>query len=572
LILNKLKKTIYRTGVVLFVLVSSLNVSFAVITVPTPNLFDPGRVSRELQGPLFQTPNAVSSLPRPETKPTPAQLQMQKIRFVLTQIILEGNTVFSAADLRPLYSASLNKTISLADLQTIADAITKKYRESGYILSRAILPPQSIKKGIVRIQIIEGFISNVTISGNPGKVKSLIQKYGEQIQQSKPLDLKVLEHYSLLANDLPGISVKAVLTPSKTMPAGADLNLVVDKQRGAAAVYYDNYGTRYLGPNETTVTGNLYSLFAPGDNNQARVVVSSRTNEMQFGELTHIQPIGTQGMTWTFDANYTQTRPQFTLSAFDIVGRSVQGYTDWVYPFMRTRAQNLFGHTLLSYQNVNSTILGGPFYQDRFRTMIIGGSYNLLDHWQGINTAALDFEHSFPFFGAHDHFYQSRPKGQTIYSKLNLSLSRLQGLGGRYSLYVAVHGQYTQNILLSTPQFGFGGPDYGRAYDPSEIVGDKGAAGKVEFRIDTSPERRFLQTVQYYIFYDAGIIWNLDKVDLPGRQSATSTGVGARFLFIPQLSGNLFIAKPLSRPVATMVLLGRNGTSSRIFFQLVLGS
>jgi hypothetical protein len=66
------------------------------------------------------------------------------------------------------------------------------------------------------------------------------------------------------------------------------------------------------------------------------------------------------------------------------------------------------------------------------------------------------------------------------------------------------------------------------------------------------------------------VIWNIDKVNLPGKQSATSTGVGARFNFMPHLDGEMFIAKPLTTPDATLLALGENGKAARGYFQIIL--
>jgi hemolysin activation/secretion protein len=146
----------------------------------------------------------------------------------------------------------------------------------------------------------------------------------------------------------------------------------------------------------------------------------------------------------------------------------------------------------------------------------------------------------------------------------------LQGLSPRFSLYVTLHGQYSTQPLLATEQYGVGGPDIGRGYDPSEITGDKGVSGKVELRFDTIPGLKLLNTIEWYVFYDAGMIWNNDNISLPGKQDLTSAGLGARLTFFPNLTGNLFVARPLTRKVAVMSALDHNANQPRGFFQLVL--
>ncbi len=71
------------------------------------------------------------------------------------------------------------------------------------------------------------------------------------------------------------------------------------------------------------------------------------------------------------------------------------------------------------------------------------------------------------------------------------------------------------------------------------------------------------------VFYDIGSVKNVDSINLPAYQSAASTGIGARFAFIPQLNGNFFIAKPLTTPVSTLVAEHENGNRISGFFQIV---
>ncbi len=531
------------------------------------NYYDAGRVVQQVQQSLPKPPKAPlkSSISKKITEENP---NVAKIQFKFNKIVISGNTVFSAQTLQKIFQPKLGKMITLAELQAMVHAVTAKYRDSGYILSRAILPPQTIREGVVQVQIVEGFVSDVTVTGDPGRARRLLEGYGKHIQASKPLNIDKLERYALLANDLPGFNIQSVLTPSKTTPAGADLNLLAKRKIGSAFFSYDNYGTRYIGPQEVSFGGSLYSLFAPGDSNTVRFSVTSRPHELRYVDVSHAQPIGTDGLHWQLGSNYAETRPDFILAPIQIVGHNTLIYTDFSYPIIRDRSKNFTVHSGFNYQNVNSTILGTPFYQDRIRSLVVGATFDSIDSWRGITSMGLDVVHGFDIMGAHDHQNQSRSLGRSIYTRINPSISRLQALTSRFSLYGALRGQYTRTVLLATEQYGVGGPDIGRGYDPSEIVGDNGVSGKLELRVDTAPDWKLLNAVQYYAFYDAGVIWNIDYVSLPAKQSLTSLGIGARFTFIPQVTGNLFLAKPLTQPVAVLAALNDNIHMARIFFQV----
>ena len=80
-------------------------------------------------------------------------------------------------------------------------------------MSKAVVPPQQIERGIIRIDVIEGFVDKVTFQGDVTGPKALLNRYRKKLLNSKPLLSKDLERYLLLVDDLPGLSVKSVLTP-----------------------------------------------------------------------------------------------------------------------------------------------------------------------------------------------------------------------------------------------------------------------------------------------------------------------------------------------------------------------
>lgn len=563
-------KSFGKAVLVLFAFFTSWQIAHAITPVEQAiGIVNPGQVQNNLERTSIPAPRKLAPSIKEAPPPSAPIPEGEKIHLKLSKVVFQGNTIYETGELQKIFKPFINKTISLANLQQLVDQVTKKYRDTGYILSQAILPPQKIKNGVVKIVIIEGFISRILIQGNPGLARIYLEKYGQAILESKPLQMSVLERQMLLANDLPGLNVKAVITPSRNIPGAADLTLFASRKLVSAYLVYDNYGSRYLGPQETSfgVTGN--SLFTAGDSNALHFSTTARTREVQFSEFIHTQPLGSKGLTWLLGTNYTQTRPEFTLTSSDIVGRSYSAFTNLTYPYLRSRTQNLSFIGAANYQNVTSTILGGPFYQDRIRSLSLSGAYDKTDHWQGYNTLSLSLERGFEVFGADMHFYQSRPKGRAAFTRSDLSASRLQTLTQRLSLYLGMQGQYAFNPLLVSEQFAFGGAYYGRGYDPSEIVGDRGLAGKVEFRIQTLPDFKWLQSVQYYAFYDAGKIWNLDSINLPGEQSAVSTGVGARLILVPQVQAEFFIAKPLTRKVSTLVQMHANPNQARGFFQLI---
>lgn len=565
-----MRQTVIRILVGIFCCIYATTI-FAINASELPSPANVGQVPKQFRQPVNALPKTGGAPIQNEQPEQKVNDEAEKFKFEITAVNIVGNHIYPVSELQSIFNPFLKKEISLAKLQELVHEITKKYRADGYVLSRAILPPQTIKNGVVTVQVIEGYISKITVSGKIGKNKLLLEKMGQVILRSRPLQIHLLEHEMLLANDVPGLTVRAVITPSKETPGSADLTLAGELKRASAYFTYDNFGTRYLGPQQLTVGAYFNSILAAGDINSFKYATTTQPEELKFFEFIHSQPIGVNGTRWAIGTDYTETKPKFVLQPLYVTGRNSLTFFNISHPLLRTRETNVSLHATTNYQNVSSTILQTLLYYDRLRSLAIGGSFDTLDRWSGADTININLEKGFNILGAHKHLLQSRPQGLPNFFKLEAFASRTKYYTQRISLLLGFHGQYAFNPLLASEQFGFGGPDFGRGYDPSEIIGDDGVAGKVELRLDTMPERKFLKTVQFYAFYDVGVIWNRDAIALPAKQSAMSSGLGARMLFLPQVTGNFYIAKPMTKSVGVFTILNYgNHKEPRFYFQLAL--
>jgi hemolysin activation/secretion protein len=149
---------------------------------------------------------------------------MTKIKLVLSKIDIQGNEVYDSAQLAEFYDGLIGKEISLADVYQVADKITKLYRKEGYLLSRALVPAQRIKDGVVHITILEGYVHGINVEG-AGNMEDQIKSILEPIRKQRPVTLKVLERHLLLVSDLAGVTAKTVIRPSPENLGAVDLIL-----------------------------------------------------------------------------------------------------------------------------------------------------------------------------------------------------------------------------------------------------------------------------------------------------------------------------------------------------------
>ena len=512
---------------------------------------DPGRLpQREAAPPQPLSQQEAVYLPKKEDLPPIPQAE--KVKFVLHRLIIEGNTVFTESELRVLYQDKLGKEISLADLLKIPTLITKKYRDAGFVLTHAIIPPQTIdRSGTVRIQMIEGYIHAVHVKGKlTSGNQHLLEQYGERIARVRPTTMATLERYALLANDLPGLKVRFVLVPSVSEPGAADLTVLAREHHFGMEASTDNLATKIYGSEEYTLMGSVHGV-TPGGSLSARTVQSYEASRLQFYELAYQQQLNSDGLTWITRGNTAKTDPDLAvvgLEGLDSPGKSTDLSTMLRYPILRSRRQNLFWDLEFEGLNSNTDFISDTLFEDRIRSVRTGVTYDFLDPLQGMNVWYGQFSQGFDALGA-EASPPSRPGGELAYSKVKGYLSRSQPLPQHFSWYIATEGQYGFDELLSAEEFGYGGSVFGYAYDPSEITGDRGISGKTELRYTLFPTHIPVQYSQLFIYYDVGEVWNINSGTQPSVESAASAGGGIRAELKKHITLSFLIGKPLTHTV-----------------------
>lgn len=535
--------------------------------------FLPSTVLPERQTPF--NPPANGGLPPPspglgEQKPAQAIDQSAfQVKFHLNKIILDGNKTYTYDQLAPIFKDSLGKEISLADLQIIANNIEKYYIEHGYILTRVIIPPQEIdSSGVVKLEIIEGYISSAVIDGKTEDIKHLIDAYVAPVLQSKPLQISVLERAVLLINDIPGVSTKAVLTPSFDVPGSSTLVLVVDQAFFQGSVTWDDRGTKYVGPNQFSTTLQFNNLFhAPGQL-EFDGKVTSDTNELKSGNLQYLAEVFDNGSTLLGGFTANQVRPGNTLTPLHINGLSDTTSLIYSYPFIRTRRMNLSGTATYDYLNSKTFFSNFLVTLDRIESIRFGGSFNVIDDMSGMNLVTAQYSQGIQLLSgdAQPELLRSRVDGQKNYSKVTATYTRLQSLPETWSLFFSTSGQLAFNSLLSAEQLGYGGAQYGSAYDSSEIIGDSGVEGKFELRYNSPVIGQFFRTTQYYASYDFGVLWDKAEIfAINAKQSGTSGALGIRLDIVDRVNSSFEIAKPLTKKVAAY-----DNKAARFFFSITV--
>jgi hemolysin activation/secretion protein len=485
--------------------------------------------------------------------------------FVLRHVAIAGAVAIPLERLATAYQPYIGKKVSQADLAAIASAISDAYRAEGFHLSRAIIPPQDIQGGGIRIQVIEGSIAEVTLKGD-GAEQFGVRTMLEAVLAEQPSRLATLERKLMLVNGRPGVQIEdTAIDEIGTASGRFRLILTVKTWHVFTSVGIDNLGSSSVGPWQSYGTAAFNSYLAPGDS----LVLNLSTTpgdprQLRFGRLSYEVPVGTDGARVGASGYYSEVWPGDWRRLFsDNIKTESFEVRSSIVP-LQSQKSTLTLTAAAGFTNVTENDVFGSIYADRIRTASLTSDYRLQDSFGGTNYLTVNYRQGLDILGAShrgDDFL-SRDGASGKFSALNFWFTRYQTLTDAWSLKLAGAGQAASGPLFTSQQFYLGGIAFGRGYGSAEISGDNGLAGSAELRFDQKTSLQYLSGYQLYSFVDSGVAWN-DGYRPSDGLSLTSAGVGVRFFLLDGLQADIGVAAPL-----TYRAPDNSARSARVLFSL----
>lgn len=478
----------------------------------------------------------------------PKSLKAEKL--TLTDIKLVGVTVYRREQLADLFRPHLGKEITFDQFYGISRAIQARYRKDGYILSFSYVPPQTVDGGVFTIAVVEGFVERVEVSDIDGPLKRTLEQHLAPISLSRPLNVRVLERYLLLANDLAGLKVVGVLRPSRKTRGATVLVAKVRRKPFSGGATLDNRSSEFTGPWSATANVTANSAFGAGERLNLNVTQTSRISEKSSAAASYQQPIGSDGLRFELAANYSRSEPGFTLAEFEVETTSYEFSADLSYPVIRSRAQSLSVSGGMVYRNAAVDLLDAPFNRDRLRLLRAKLNYSKSGFLGGSSRVVLSATQALAILNASDPAEEttSRADAHPYFTKANLDIVHQLALYRGLGLRLSVTGQYARAPTPASEEFSLGGDGFGRAYNSGELTGEDGIGAAAELSYNIQSKIDYVDYIQPYGFYDFGKTWDKSSNASQGlKQSLSSVGIGLRMGFLKGLTARLEYNYPLTR-------------------------
>jgi hemolysin activation/secretion protein len=412
-----------------------------------------------------------------------------------------------------LVAGEASQGFTLSMFEAINVAIGRYYREKGFFLARAYIPEQKIENDIVTINIVEGYIDQIVISGNRlYRDEQLNELFGPL--QGEAIFLDNVENAVFIANDYPGMKASVLFGPGLE-PGSAALQVNIKEETSDGYVTFDNYGSSFTGENRLRGNYQFYNLLGVADRLDLNGILTLQPQNSLYYDIAYQQPVL---------ANRYLVGGSYNSNEFDVGGDltdlGINGTSTALRGFMtrimsRERTARVTSTVDLSLKESTSRVVSSLNSRDKLA--VIGASANYAGTSWSNSRAYQQISAKLSiglagFLGSMDNngdglsgrrgSIQDRAGGD--FTKINIDYLRVSQLTEFQSLLLRFSGQTTPDILTSMEQFSLGGPDTVRAYPVAEALVDKAWLVSVEWRADASPEipQTWLNKLHFSVFYD----------------------------------------------------------------------
>ena len=528
-----------------------------------PSGAEAGRGTLQPVMPQSSAPGQAVAVPKSSSVQAPKGAET--FSFALASVDIEGATAYSPDELKPLYADLLGKTVTVADMFKVADDLELRYRTAGFITTRVIVPRQTIDDGHFRIRVIEGFVSDITYPDDIGPAKAALALLLDPLRRVRPINVADIERRLLLANDLPGLTIKASLEPSATEVGGSLIVVHAERKAFDGSLTYDNRSTPYVGSSEWVSTV-AWNAFASRADRLSLTVKMSSPFKREWSFSGDYQALLTSGgLTLNFLSSFSRSNPGEELDPLDVRSRVLSEQGTLTYPIIRARLENLHVFGEFEYRDIDTDLGDIIFNRDKLRIARLGLDYDRTDTWNGVTALRGTIHQGIGIFDAtaHGSPLASRADGHSSFTKFTAAITRVQSLPDDLCVVATAAGQISNVPLLASEQLALGGPNFARAYDDGEISGDKGWAGSLELRYSPLLPKIVPDGVQFYVYFDGGQVWGESNEPLLNGSTLTSLGGGVRFNPLENLAASLEVDKPLDHEVVT-----QRSKATRAFFSI----
>ena len=156
----------------------------------------------------------------------------------VSSVEVQGATAFPNAALAGYTGGLIASDTRIPTIEAARLAILRHYRSRGFVLTTVSVKLDGA--GHLRFVVTEGYISRVKLDGDIGPAGVQVLRFLDRLTEERPIAAATLERYLLLAQDVPGVTLRSVLEPSNDEPGAMTLIAQVSRRAFSGLISADN--------------------------------------------------------------------------------------------------------------------------------------------------------------------------------------------------------------------------------------------------------------------------------------------------------------------------------------------
>ena len=500
--------------------------------------------------------------------------------FDILEFQVEGNSVLSVGAIERAVTPFLGEGKQMASVEAARVALEKAYQGAGFLTVFVDVPEQRVEGGIVILNVTEGRIERLKVSGSRYFSQGYIREKVPELADGRVPNFNEVQRQLALVNRTEERRVQPIMRAGVT-PGTVETELKVDDKLPLfGSVEINNRAAADTKPLRLTATARYENLFqldhsialsfstAPQDTAESRVLSINYT-------IPGADQAAWVGYFVNSDSNVA------ALGDVNVLGKGRTFGLRYVRPVTNAAADETHSISLgLDYKDMKEdTRSGSNLISTPLRYLPFQLGYNgSFDHGARRSTL-LSLQAAVAFRailqrnvdcpgGTADQFACKRQGGDGGFATLRTDVRHSMPLGAASagSLNLRLGAQMATGPVPSGEQYTIGGAETVRGYHEAEGAGDRGVLGSVEWRSadlgvrlsrwfddEAAPQSTSLLSQAYALaFVDVARAYVFEPATGQAPHiSLAGAGFGLRVKVRKSVSGELDLAWPLKASIAT---------------------
>lgn len=519
---------------------------------------DTGSLNRELEQRQIQSEAKPSGELFNQTANSPYTAQYkQGLKFPLTQVqILDRNNQEVVTDeLAHILKNYVGKEVSLSDLSNLANEISEFYRHNNYLVAKAILPPQEIEQGTVKILLLKGNVGEIRLQNHSALSNKFVSRLSNTTVNTSEFILKdELEKFALTINDVPGVNAGLQLSAGKKVGEANLLIKINDAKRFSSYVSVDNQGNKYTGRYRLAAGTKVNNLTGWGDELKLDLLSSNQAN-LKNARIDYSSLIDGYSTRFGVTANYLHYKLGGNFKSLQSQGHSHNLGAYLLHPTIRTPNFRLSTKVSFNHQNLTDEQQAVTVKQKRkinSLTAGIDGSWNLIKDGTTYFSLSTLFGNLANQTSEKQHNAVENFQPQSHFTVYNYRLSHEQILPKSFAFNIGINGQFADKTLESSQKMLLGGLSGVRGHQAGAASVDEGHLIQTEFKHYLPVFSQSVLVSSLFYDYGLGKSYKNSQFLAPGVKNNVklqSVGAGLSLSDAGSYAINVSVAKPLDNNI-----------------------